>query len=362
MAADLPEALLRQLIPAQVRWFAVQAGWRPVEGVKRPVIVLSHPTDDLAQLQIPIAGSDRERAFLMGEAVRQLAVSQKRSAGELLNDLAMPPSDVLRLQMESRDAESGTLPLEEGLRLLEGGRDLLMAAACSAHHPQAYFPRQSYAPAQDFLRSCRVGQTERGSFVATILAPVTPEVAPSLFDNGQEAFDLFQEPYERRVTPLLGVSQGVSANLCEALGAMGPFDLTAALRIGISWSPNRRRVPVAIHQLAFSHAELPFVREVGRRLRERIEPHRERVEGPVVSLHAEPAQLFEQFKGRVVIRALIAGRTERVRFLLSQAEYGLACDAHRDHHRVGVEGVLKRDAQAKMFDLLQPQDFRVLGD
>jgi len=102
MAADLPEALLRQLIPSQVRWFAVQAGWRPVEGIKRPVIVLNHPTDDLAQLQIPIAGSDRERAFLMGEAVRQLAETQKRSARELLNDLAMPPSDVLRLQMESR--------------------------------------------------------------------------------------------------------------------------------------------------------------------------------------------------------------------------------------------------------------------
>jgi len=158
-----------------------------------------------------------------------------------------------------------------------------MAAACSAHHPQAYFPRQTYAPAQDFLRSCRVGQTERGSFVATILAPVTPEVAPSLFDNGQDALDLFQEPYERRVTPLLmqalyvlrgaldrakpedvldGVSQGVSANLCEALAAMAPLELTAALTIGISWSPNRRRVPVAIHQLAFSHSEFPFVREV----------------------------------------------------------------------------------------------------
>src|SRR5439155_24544675 len=114
------------------------------------------------------------------------------SASEVLSDLAMPPADVLRLQMESREAEGGTLPLDEGLRLLEGGRDLLLAAACSAHQPQAYFLRQSYAPAQDFLRSCRVGQTERGSFVATILAPVTPEVTPSLFGNDNGIIDLAQ--------------------------------------------------------------------------------------------------------------------------------------------------------------------------
>src|SRR6202162_5319253 len=108
MPGALPDALLRQLNPSQLRWYAVQAGWRPVEGVKRPVIVLNHPTDDLAQLQIPTAGSERERAFLMGEAVRQLAEAQKRPASEVLNDLAMPPADVLRLHMESREAEGGT--------------------------------------------------------------------------------------------------------------------------------------------------------------------------------------------------------------------------------------------------------------
>lgn len=289
MPAELPENVLRQLSPAQVRWYAVKAGWKPVDAVKRPVIVLNHPTDDLAQLQIPTAGSERERAFLMGEAVHQLAAAQQRPAREVLHDLAMPPADVVRLQMESRDAEGGTLPLDEGLRLLEGGRDLLLAAACSAHQPQAYFLRQTYAPAQEFLRACRVGQTEQGSYVATILAPVPPEVA-SLFDNGAEASDFRQEPYERRVTPFLmqalqvlrgamdrarpedvlqAVSQGVSANLCEALAAMAPSDPHAALRIGVSWSPHRRRVPREMPQrVAFSQGEFPFFREVGRRLRE----------------------------------------------------------------------------------------------
>lgn len=382
MVAELSEITLRQLSPSQVRWYAVQAGWKPVEGVKRPVIVLNHPTDELAQLQIPTAGTERERAFLMGEAVRQLAESERRPAREVLADLAMPPADILRLHVDSRDAEGGSLPLDEGLRLLKGGHDLLLAAACSAHQPQAYYLRQSFATAQEFLRGCRVGQTETGSYIATIMTPVTPPVAPSLFDNGEETVDIAREPFPRRVTLLLmqalqtvrgalnhaqteevlqGVSRGVSANLCEALASMSPNDSRAMLHIGVSWSRNRPRVPTPIpHRVSFASQEFTIVREAGRRLRESIEPRRERVEGPVLTLQAEPAQLFEQFQGRVTIRALVGGRPGRVRFTLPEADYARACDAHRDHRQIAVTGVLQRDVQAKMFELLEPQGFAVL--
>src|SRR5271168_493934 len=113
MPADLSETLLQHLNPAQVRWYAVQAGWRPVDGVKRPIFVLNHPTDDLTQIQVPTAGSEKEVVFLMGEAVRRLAEFEKRPAGEVLTDLSLPPADVLRLRIQSREAESGTLPLQE---------------------------------------------------------------------------------------------------------------------------------------------------------------------------------------------------------------------------------------------------------
>src|SRR5947209_19441719 len=97
-----------------------------------------------------------------------------------------------------------------------------------------------------------------------------------------------------------------------------------------------------------------------RRLRESIEPRRERVAGPVVSLQAEPAQLSEEFQGRVTIRSLLAGRAARVRFVLSQADFARACDALRDHRHVAATGILQRDPKAKMFDLLHPQNFKVL--
>jgi hypothetical protein len=318
----------------------------------------------------------------MGEAVRQLAETEKRPAREVLNDVSLPPADRLRLRVQTRDAESGTIPVEEGLNLFQGGRDLLLASACSAHQPQAYYPRQSFAPAQAYLQQCRFGQTEPGSYTATIIAPVPPELAPSLFvetDNGDEVAG---EPYERRVTLLLmqglqtireaiergnaaailqGVARGVSANLCEALASMSSSDSQAMLHISMNWSRSRPRTPKGIlPRVSFAQSEFAVIREAARRLRDTVEQRRERIEGPILSLQAEPAQLYEEFTGKVVLRALIEGRPARVRVVLKQSEYSAACDAHRDHLRVAVTGILHRDAEAKQFDLLHPQSFQVL--
>lgn len=382
MAGDLSETLLRQLNPAQVRWYAVRAGWTPVNGSKRPVIVLNHPTDGLTQIQIPTAGAEREVAFLMGEAVQALAKFERRQAREVLADLAVPPADILRLHIQSPSANSGTLPLDEGLNLLKGGSSLLLAAACSAHQPLAHYRSQTFAPAQEFLRSCQLGQTERGSYIATIIAPVTPELTPSLFDAVGDDLEIGDEPYERRVTLLLmqalqvlrgtldrgradellrAVPQGVSANLCDALASMSPSDSRASLQVSMAWSRNRPRVPSEVPaRIGFAQAEFSTLREAGRRLRN-VEPRRVQVKGPVIGLQAEPADLVEDFRGNVTIRTLVSGRSARVRFVLQQSEYQQACDAHRDRRRVAISGLLHGDSQTRVFDLDSPKEFRVLG-
>ena len=77
---------------------------------------------------------------------------------------------------------------------------------------------------------------------------------------------------------LQGVSHGISANLMEALASMSPGDFRAILQVGVSWSRNRPRLPSRLpNRVAFAHSEFPIVRETGRRLRESIEPRRERV-------------------------------------------------------------------------------------
>jgi hypothetical protein len=206
-------------------------------------------------------------------------------------------------------------------------------------------------------------------------------IAPGPFaDNGEEV--PADEPYGRRVSLSLlsalqtiqsalakgkpedilqGVREGVSANLCDALAIMTPSNPQASLEASMSWSRSRPRVPQRSRdRVAFTQGQFAIIREAGRRLREGAEPRRERITGLVFRLQAEPPQLREPFAGRVIVRAEVEGRSNRVRFVLPQADYARACDAHRDRRRITVTGVLQREAQSRLFDLLQPREFEVL--
>ena len=196
----------------------------------------------------------------MAELVATLATIEDRPWDQVLNDLAGPSGDVLRLRVAAADATLGHLPLDEGIRLLQGGRELLLAAACSTIRQEALHPQKKPREVTRFLERCRLGQTERGSFIATIIAPIPPEIQRTMeFTDDDLRLEL--EPYKRQVTTRLmsslglvrgaidagkpdrildAVPQGISANLCEALDRMQPAGDQSSLDIGMSWVP---RVP-----------------------------------------------------------------------------------------------------------------------
>jgi len=176
----LPKERLSALRLEDIQQYLTGRGWKkePAAGGETAV-VYQYPSLSDAEIVVPRRREFADYAQRMADIVQMLAAVEGRSAWELLHDLTLPPGDVLRLQVISPGASLGNLPLNEGLRLLDGGRSMLLAAACSVLRPQAYHPRQSFKEALDFVDSCRLGQTETGSFVATILAPVPPEIAAS---------------------------------------------------------------------------------------------------------------------------------------------------------------------------------------
>src|SRR5205823_1695288 len=112
--------------------------------------------------------------------------------------------------------------LEVGLALLQGGHDLLGAAAHSA-----------LVEPNSFLRSCRLGPCERGGQIATILVPIPGEPAD-------------QREVGRVVPLLLTALQAlhgapteatdVSVPLCEAMARLAPEDNALRLEIAASWA------------------------------------------------------------------------------------------------------------------------------
>ena len=65
------------------------------------------------------------------------------------------------------------------------------------------------------MKNCRMGQTERGSFVATISTPVPPEIQ-KVMEFGDAGARLDMEPYARRVTARLMSSLGLVSDAIQA--------------------------------------------------------------------------------------------------------------------------------------------------
>jgi hypothetical protein len=278
-------------------------------------LTFRHPSFPNADLVLPTQRDLGDFTLRMADVVVALATIEQRSAWEVLNDLSGPPGDVFRLRVVAPDATLGNLPLEEGIKLLQGGRDLLSAAAYSTHQPRALHPQKMPKDVREFLGSCRLGQTERGSFVATVIAPVPPEI-PQSIAFGDEEFLLDREPYPRRVTThlmsALGlisdgiqsgrpgrilevVEKGVRANLCEALKTMKPAGDQSRLDISVSWARTRSRVPENVPQaVSFPQESFAFIEEAGRELRTRAFARRERYQGRLLIAQRVDRPLFHE--------------------------------------------------------------------
>ena len=234
----LPRDQMLALRPGDVKLYLTSQGWIPqaTNGSNRR-LSLHHPQHRGVELLLPMERTLGDFALRMGEVVVGLAQIEDRPVGQVLNDLSMPPGDVFRFGVAGSVAALGNVPLDEGLRTIEGGRKLLWASAHSTVQPQPLLPQRKLQQVEEFLRSCRLGQTERGSFITTILGRVPPEIQPSL-EFGSEGTLEGIEPFARRVTTRLmeslglvshairsgetglildSVDRGVSANLCEAL-------------------------------------------------------------------------------------------------------------------------------------------------
>jgi len=379
----LPKDQIESLRPRDVQHYLTSRGWVVDERESMAIAsVYRHPTLNDAEVLLPLDHNLADYKLRMADVAQALAIVERRPILQVLNDLSAPPSDILKLRVVASESTLGNLPLDDAIQLIRGGRDMLLSAACSTIRPQAFHPEKSLKQANDFIRGCRFGQTERGSFVASIIAPVPPAFHQATIRFDDEEFQEATEPFARRVTTRLmhsleivdqtvktarldpifdGVDDGVSANLCEAVAAMRPQGDQSRIDIRMSWSRSRPKLPEGLPQVvSFSQGDFPILEEAGRKLRERATPRRERFFGKVFSLQSEIASLIDNHAGKIVVRTEVGGQSARVKVVLDREDYRRACDAHRDDRRVAVTGIIHHDVKIRVYELSEPSDFQVL--
>jgi hypothetical protein len=190
----------------------------------------------------------------MFELLVQLSDYEEVTIEQIVRGLVSTAYDVFRVKATESD-EFGSVPLAAGEKLFESGRDVLVAAAAheASHRPDRVRAGRVPDAAKEYIDRVRLGQTEKGSFVLTLLSPYLydPIETPQLFD----------QPFGRRVCERLGrafaavtlaiseapnrgvatfedgVDAGISSKLCRALSEIALASDGAEL--SVAWSAEK---------------------------------------------------------------------------------------------------------------------------
>lgn len=369
----LPPDLTRLVTPRAIKNYAQALGWQPIVGVTGPIAVFRHPTNELRQLIVGLDETFDDYSETVTEAVRKLAEFESRSVLEVLNHLLLPPSDVLRFREAGPDTETGTLNLDQALGVLSGTRKMLLSVAHSVLHPQRFHPRLSRSEADQFVQSCRMGQTERGSFILTVVCPldfvvgtstdedpfarqVTHGLMKSLFDLEKavdsNSVDQLEDPQKH---PLL------SANLLESLLMLRPDSERASLHVAASWSKARpmHDGPITTPPIQLRSECFDAVEYLVPRLRSVPEPKQLLLVGTVEQLRGREGS-SGLMEGEVVMLVQEGGETVRARTELPPGDYQVAGVAHLKNEPVSFRGVLVRGPRTSR--LTDVSDFRLVSN
>jgi len=370
----LDKPALKAVSPAALRAYLVYEGWKEFEPFGEFSEVYTRSDGEPAsELVIPASTAIGDYASAVGETLHFLAAFENRDELAIYSDLVRADRDVIRVRAPDADND-GSISIDPGVELVSQARDMLASAACAALEPRSAYHLAKVQKAQDYMRRVRLGQTEEGSFVVTLLAPIPPILADSLQTSVWPHLE--QEPFERRVTRMLtqslhaardaivesnrgeglkpfvgAVSRGVSANLCEALASI--IKRSDGADVSVTWA-RTRPTPVPRDRIVFGRADGEVLTEAARQLRLR-EPRRdERVLGYVTDLHRA------EDERRVTIKAIIDGRPRSLSIILSEADYEIAVQANGRQAPVTLVGDLEIDGQR--WKLTDPREIRLIED
>lgn len=354
----LDATALRSVTLGGLAAYARSAGWAKTEPYGDAADAWQG--EDLPEILVPRTNRLGDYASVVSRLIE--IFSEERGQDELavLKDLLEADHDVIRVRAIEA-ATNGSIALDTGVEMVSRAREMVLAAArATVGPPQRVYRGRANKRAIAFMGSVRLGQTEHGSFVVSVMAPVAPITVRAL-DGSRLWFE--QEPLSRRVVLRLvealqasrqaaeqwtsglfhqeleaAVAVGLSANLCDAV--VGLIESTDRLEINVAWAANRGPRPPPT-RIEFSEAHRVPLRAVAQTLR----TDGPRPETPLVASVHSLTRDQRQLEGVVVLKTEIDGRTYSVNAILDQENYRAAILAHDTGRRVVVDGDLKRIGQ-----------------
>ncbi|MBO9621370.1 MAG: hypothetical protein J7500_01530 [Sphingomonas sp.] len=363
---------LKALSPAILRSFLLASGFdrRGRWGEFEERFTYAHgdrKIEVLLPISFDLADYTRRVAALLYDVGHALDLDQT----QILRNIELSSYDVVRIKAHDGAAAS-SIRFEEAVELLENGFELIASAATTAalDEPRSILRGRRPDEAREYLETVRMGQTEVGSFILTLLLPVTAENnAPALPDAPPR---LFGRNVSNRLAVALSASRhaiqearasgsgvfieavddGVTANFCSALASMlkTAGDLTVRIDHGLQDEDTH---PAA--RVAFTRDDIRHLSEGASILANKPNARPVALSGVIVALREASLRR----PGTLTLKAEVDEQPHSVRIPFSRGERDIVIEAFRNKIDCTLEvsgSLVKKGAQ---FALENPHSFRI---
>ncbi len=363
--------LLKLINPNVMDKYIKSFNWELINSQFRDSFVYENATFD-EQIIIPNNTNFDDYDFRIGDAIIILGKYQNRNPIEILNDLILPPSDVVRLRVNGEQSRNGTISFDDGLNLLQSGKKMLYATIMDLVKPQKFHKKLGDKQIDEFMKKCLLGQTERGSFVANIVCPIKGQF--TLSDNrlmeqiGRKTTEalvkslnhISESINKNDIDGIMNPSQGkpqISLNFFEALGDIRPSEKSDKVEIGVTWSPLEKPRFEFPSQILLNDYQFEYVEEIIEKLSPEEKPKIERFVGRVDALEGD---INEEGKimGDVILMIFEYDQLIRARVFLDNQDHEIAVEAYWKNKQISIEGKLnwaprmKRIEDYKQFKII----------
>lgn len=321
-------------------------------------------SNDTTDLIVPTQDDVADFRVRTSEIFRSLQKIESRPEELIARDVILSSCDVVRLRRPVASDREDSIPLKDGAELIRNALKMMISAACSTVSPRPVIPARRPALANDYINNIRMGHTERGSYVLTIIS----KVAPQLTQGAPNLLEYLECPFPRKVTQSLcrsltaikeasqqvansddftpfleRVNDGITASLCEAIKDMVTSEAgEGEIGVSVSWAPSAPIEGESRQGFEFQPSIAPILSRAAVFLRQ-SEPQEDIfLTGVVVGLHREEGNE----DGRVTITCVIDGSVKQLQVQLGANDYSTAIDAHSSRSGVVFRADVVRDGRS----------------
>ena len=358
--------LTEKINPHDVVKYLKDTGWIQYKTKKEYIKTFQKITDkdDFYQVIIPIEKGLADYKQAMFEAIEQIAFLEGQSPEQLMLYLLNPNTDILKIRLQKKDIEAGSILFDDAINLFENAKKLIAATAQDVLHPRYIHQGRQEEAVSQFINNCKFGQTEIGSYIISVVCPFaeldeSEEYKQlSIFSDEEQCANSLTRKVTNRImsnvsTIKKNIDNGeyeklisddeetmISANFYEALTGMNISDQDTAVEFIAQWSPVVKRNRCDQDRIVLTHDYYQPITRTIEKLRETINTHSKLV-GRVKRLESIP-DASKRTNGKVTIVYLDENDNKKtVRLQLARDDYNKAIEAHESGSHVEVIGEIE---------------------